>query len=134
MPAEPSARWAPAGATIPAAGLFTFGWWFVVGVVVALVRVALPSTRRDLRERAWDDELAADDVDAVDDAIDEWDDGRRRAPAPGLRTARRSPPTTAPPSTSTRDDAPQRAPAALVFADHDLDDRWDDDRWDDDRR
>ena len=118
-----------AGATIPAAGLFTFGWWFVVGVVVALVRVALPSTRRELRERAWDDEFAAEEhAGHAHDEIDGWDD----PPTEDVAALPQDSPQIAADDSPTvdidPDDAPQRAPASLVFADHDLDDRRDDDR------
>lgn len=124
-----------AGATIPAAGLFTFGWWFVIGVVVALVRVALPSTRRELRRRAWDEDAVAD----RDDETDAWDGQPDDLPADLPQDSPQIPADDSPTVDIDPEDAPRRAPAALVFADHDRDDDpWDDarrdDRWDDHRR
>ncbi|MGZ8179003.1 cell division protein PerM [Williamsia sp. SKLECPSW1] len=102
-----------AGATIPAAGLFTFGWWFVVGVLVALVRAAMPSTRRalpvtDVGEQTdgWDDAPVRDDEEA---ALPEMPADSPQIPADDSPTVDIEP-----------DDVPQRAPAALVFG-HDDD-------------
>ncbi|MBE7161523.1 MAG: hypothetical protein INR72_09770, partial [Williamsia herbipolensis] len=95
-----------AGATIPAAGLFTFGWWFVIGVVVALVRVALPSTRRDLRRRAWDE----DAVDDRDDETDAWDGQPDDLPADLPQDSSQIPADDSPTVDIDPDDAPRRAP------------------------
>jgi hypothetical protein len=105
-----------AGATIPAAGLFTFGWWFVVGVVVALVRVALPSTRRELQARR------ADAQEWGEDTVESWDDQPVEAPTEAPADSPQIPADDSPTVDIDPGDAPQRAPAALIFADHDLDD------------
>lgn len=68
-----------AGVTLPTAGVFTLGWIAVVGLVVALIHAALPTTRA-ARETAGvivDDDLDDDgygyDDDYLTDEYDEFD-------------------------------------------------------------
>ncbi|AZG45261.1 hypothetical protein D7316_01856 [Gordonia insulae] len=64
------------GITLPTAGVFTLGWIAVVGLVVALIHGALPSTRaarRDLDiEEYYDDEDGYDD-DYLTDEYQDWE-------------------------------------------------------------
>ncbi|MGJ0119486.1 cell division protein PerM [Williamsia sp. MIQD14] len=108
-----------AGATVPATGVFTFGWFAVVGMVVTLVHGLLPSTRA--ARRAWyagdeafddldpedaefDDDLEAHDPEGVDaPAVDDADDsseGRDGFPGDDEPTV---------------EVEPVRAPASMVF-------------------
>ncbi|WP_045824026.1 DUF6350 family protein [Williamsia herbipolensis] len=73
-----------AGATVPATGVFTFGWFAVVGMVVTLVHGLLPSTRA--ARRAWyagddgvadlDNDLDAEDLEYGDLDSDDLDRDR----------------------------------------------------------
>ncbi|GAA2052739.1 cell division protein PerM [Williamsia deligens] len=115
------------GATVPAAGLFAFGWWFVVGVVVTLARAASPSTRRARLLGPTHDLDELDDLDDLDPATDAVDphDGSDDDDAPRSAPPVDSPQIAADDSPTLDidpDDLPQRAPASLVFGDHDIED------------
>ena len=71
-----------AGATIPAAGVFTFGWFAVIGMVMVLIHGVLPGTRAAraayYRGELVGDDAAANDAEsddrALDDGFDDLDD------------------------------------------------------------
>ncbi|MEE3849172.1 DUF6350 family protein [Gordonia sp. LSe1-13] len=67
------------GVTLPTAGVFTLGWIVVVGLVVALIHAALPSTRAARRQLLLDgdDEYALGDEAGYDDeyTTDEYTTG-----------------------------------------------------------
>ncbi|GAA1456312.1 cell division protein PerM [Williamsia maris] len=67
-----------AGATVPAAGMFTFGWFAVVGMVMVLIHGVLPGTRA-ARAAYYRGDLLADVADDEDRLEDEYDDDREVA-------------------------------------------------------